>query len=69
MGLNTRTKKNFERVIDKNIKGEVLKLIAEREVARRNKNFKKADEIRVKLKQMNILIDDTSDGTKWKIDG
>ena len=40
-------------------------MIEDRRIARQKKDFKKADEIREKLKKMNILIDDTSDGTKW----
>ena len=42
-------------------------MIEDREIARQNKNFKKADEIRDKLKKMNVLIDDTSEGAKWSI--
>ena len=42
-------------------------MIEDRDIARLNKNFKKADEIRENLKKMNILIDDTSEGTRWSI--
>ena len=44
----------------------VEEMIQEREIARKSKDFKKADEIREKLKEMRIFIDDTSDGTIWK---
>lgn len=44
---------------------EVEKLIAEREKARKNKDFKKADQIRDKLKTMGIIIEDTPYGTRW----
>ncbi len=44
---------------------EIEKLIAEREAARKNKDFKKADEIRDKLKKMGIEIEDTPYGTRW----
>ena len=40
-------------------------MIKDRQIARQTKDFKKADEIRENLKKMNILIDDTSEGTKW----
>ena len=40
-------------------------MIEDRKIARQNKDFKKADEIRDKLKKMNISIDDTTEGTKW----
>ena len=48
-----------------NDKSEILKLIKERENARKNKNFDLADELRDKLKKMHIEIEDTPDGTKW----
>ena len=41
-------------------------LINEREKARKNKDFEKADKIRNDLEEMNILIEDTKTGTKWK---
>jgi len=44
---------------------EVDKLIAEREEARKNKDFKKADEIRDKLKEMGVELEDTPYGTRW----
>jgi cysteinyl-tRNA synthetase len=43
-------------------------MIQEREMARKNKDFRKADEIRDKLKEMRIFLDDTSNGTIWKKD-
>lgn len=43
-----------------------LKLIQEREEARRSKDFALADEIRDRLKEMGIEITDTATGTKWK---
>jgi cysteinyl-tRNA synthetase len=48
-----------------NDKSDILKLIKERENARKNKNFNLADELRDKLKKMHIEIEDTPDGTKW----
>jgi cysteinyl-tRNA synthetase len=47
---------------------EIEKLIAERETARKERNFKLADEIREKLKRMGVTLEDTPQGTKWKID-
>jgi len=46
---------------------EIKKLIKEREEARKKKDWKKADAIRVKLKKMGILLEDTPEGIKWKI--
>ena len=66
LGLNLEEIKISENLIDENKKKEIEKMIEDRRIARQKKDFKKADEIREKLKKMNILIDDTSDGTKWK---
>ena len=41
-------------------------LIEERNQARKSKDFSKADEIRNKLSDMGIEIEDTSDGTIWR---
>lgn len=44
----------------------VLALIREREEARRNRNFQRADEIREELLQQGIVLEDTREGTRWK---
>jgi cysteinyl-tRNA synthetase len=41
-------------------------LIEERLEARRNRDFKRADEIRDELKEQGILLEDTAQGTRWK---
>ena len=43
-------------------------LIKNRNEARRNKDFKLADEIRDKLKIKGIEIEDTNNGTIWRKD-
>ncbi|WXG43907.1 MAG: cysteine--tRNA ligase [Promethearchaeati archaeon SRVP18_Atabeyarchaeia-1] len=43
-------------------------LIKEREEARKNGNWGKADEIRDQLKNMGIMVEDTSKGPKWRFD-
>jgi len=45
---------------------EIEKLIEERQQARKNKDFKRADEIRDLLKEKNIELKDTRDGVVWK---
>ena len=42
------------------------KLIEERSAAKKEKNYKKADEIRNRLLSMGIEIMDTPQGVKWK---
>jgi len=45
----------------------VEELIHERETARKNKDWSKADEIRDRLAQMNVVIEDRAEGTVWKV--
>ena len=50
-------------------KREIENLISERVLAKKEKNYKKADEIRESLVEMKIQLMDTADGTVWeKID-
>ena len=47
--------------------GEIESLIAERQQARQQRNFKCADEIRKQLEERGILLEDTRDGgVRWK---
>jgi cysteinyl-tRNA synthetase len=45
---------------------EISQKIEERNQARNNKDFLKADQIRDELASQGILLDDSSDGTSWK---
>ena len=45
---------------------EIEQLIQERIEARKNKNFQRSDEIRDYLKSLNIILEDTPQGTRWK---
>ena len=51
-----------EEVLDE----EIEKLIAERQEARKAKNFARADEIRDQLAAMGIMLKDTREGVTWK---
>ena len=44
---------------------EIEELIAQRAQARKEKNWAKADEIRDKIKEMGIVLEDTPNGVKW----
>lgn len=46
---------------------ELKGLIRERELARREKDFARADAIRDELRAHGVVIEDTPDGTQWKI--
>ena len=45
---------------------ELQKLIDEREAARKAKQWKKADELREKLREQGIILEDLPQGVRWK---
>ena len=45
---------------------DIEALIEERQNARKEKNFARADEIRNQLTEMGIILEDTKEGVKWK---
>ncbi|GAE89420.1 cysteinyl-tRNA synthetase [Acetivibrio straminisolvens JCM 21531] len=51
----------------KSIDSEIQELIDRRQQARKEKDWKTADEIRDKLKEMGIILEDTPQGVKWTI--
>ena len=65
MGINL---KNIEKnkIVKDEQKKMIDQLILEREIARKAKNFSKADQIREKLEKMDIIIEDSIGITKWK---
>ena len=65
-GLDIKRNQSTNRNITEEEKIMIEKMIQEREIARKNKDFRKADELREKLKEMRIFLDDTSGGTIWK---
>jgi cysteinyl-tRNA synthetase len=46
---------------------EIENLINERNIAKSEKNYQKADEIRNKLLEMGIILKDTREGTTYEI--
>ncbi|MBS7008267.1 cysteine--tRNA ligase [Anaerostipes sp.] len=59
LGIET---KQDEEMLDE----EIEQLIEERQQARKDKNFKRADEIRDELLEKGIVLKDTREGVKWK---
>ncbi|HEY8363649.1 MAG TPA: cysteine--tRNA ligase [Tissierellaceae bacterium] len=51
---------------DEILEEEILELIEKRTEARKNKNYKLADEIRDKLREKGIILEDTPEGVKWR---
>ena len=55
----------YERKADKNLDSEIEALIEERQAARKNRDFARADAIRDELKAQGIILEDTPQGVKW----
>ena len=55
----------FNKETKRSIDAEVEALIEERNRARAEKNWARADEIRDKLREMNIILKDTPQGVQW----
>ncbi|WP_125153901.1 cysteine--tRNA ligase [Clostridium rectalis] len=56
----------LQKSIKQELDGEIEKLVEERQQARRNKNWALADKIRDDLKSRGIVLEDTSQGVRWK---
>ena len=47
---------------------EIERMIEDRATARGNKDWAKADEIRDRLKEMGVVLEDGAQGTTWRLD-
>jgi cysteinyl-tRNA synthetase len=52
--------------LDPEFEAEVQALVDEREKARRDKDYVRADEIRKQLRQKQVILEDTPSGPRWK---
>lgn len=48
---------------------EIKAMVEKRDQARADKDFATSDELRDKLKEMGVILEDTPQGTRWHIDG
>ena len=51
---------------EESVDADIDKLIEDRQAARKNKDFAKADQIRDDLLRQGIILEDTKEGVKWK---
>ena len=65
LGINLNKNNDESDFVTKSEKKIIFDLIKEREEARKLKDYERADNIRDKLKEMNINIEDSLEGTKW----
>ena len=65
-GLNVGSSVKLDALVLSLGSPDVEVLIQARNEARKNKDFKKSDEIRKELEAMGIILEDTKDGTTWR---
>jgi len=63
LGFESITKKEEDRKIKNK---DIEELINNREIARKNKDWKTADMIRHELKKIGVVLEDTAEGVRWK---
>jgi len=56
-----------EAVVDPQLKARIESLVYLRQEARRQRDFGEADRLRDELSRLGVLIEDTRDGTTWKL--
>ncbi|MDY2696441.1 MAG: cysteine--tRNA ligase, partial [Eubacteriales bacterium] len=67
LGLDLLTQKEQSTEIDTELKNHILTKIAERQEAKKNKNYALADQIRNELAEKGITLKDTPNGTEYEI--
>ena len=66
LGLLQRSTKQYFQSTEQSETELIEQLIADRQQARSQKNFEKADQIREKLEEMQVVIEDSREGTTWR---
>jgi cysteinyl-tRNA synthetase len=56
-----------ETAIDPQLKAKIDSLVYLRQEARRQRDFREADRLRDELARMGVILEDTRDGTTWKL--
>ena len=66
LNLLTAVVEEADNGVDAEMEAYILKMIEERKVAKKEKNFARADEIRNTLLEKGIILEDTREGVRWK---
>ncbi len=56
----------FGKIADNRLDAAIEALVEERQQARRDRDFAKSDEIRDRLAEQGIILEDTKEGVRWK---
>jgi cysteinyl-tRNA synthetase len=56
-----------EAAVDPQLKARIESLVYLRQEARRQRDFKEADRLRDELSRLGVVLEDTRDGTSWKL--
>ncbi len=54
-------------VVDPQLKAKIESLVYLRQEARRQRDFREADRLRDELSRLGVILEDTRDGTSWKL--
>jgi len=60
-------KERAKKVSEKLVNDLVNLLVELRENLRRKGDFELSDEVRAKLRELGVVVEDTSEGSKWKL--
>lgn len=66
LNLLTAVVEEADNGVDAEMEAYILKMIEERKVAKKEKNYARADEIRNTLLEKGIILEDTREGVRWK---
>lgn len=65
LGLLEGTRR--EVAVDPQLKARIESLVFLRQEARRQRDFREADRLRDELSRLGVVLEDTRDGTTWKL--
>ncbi len=67
LGVGLKEPNEYLQKCDEVLRKQILDLINERSLAKQNKDYKRADEIRYELSKLGVSIQDSANGVDWEI--